>query len=407
MGYNSERDMMLPIQPERFLADLHTLRGFGASGVGKGVKRPAFSPADVAAREWLGGRMAEAGLEVRFDAVGNLFGLAEGRSLLMGSHSDSQPEGGWLDGAYGVVTALEVARSAREAGGPAVSVVSFQDEEGRFGATVGSGVWTGAVPLEQADQARDDAGVTLGEARRAVAHLVGAPVSPERFAGFIEAHIEQGPWLEQAGHAVGVVTAIVGLRELEVTFVGQQNHAGTTAMSVRRDAVQGLVAFASLINERLAEVATERTVWTIGRVEVAPNAGSIVPGKVVFSMQWRDAEFARLDAMEAIIRDCAGAVAQERGLGLSLGTQPVLAPVAMDARLQDALAAAAEAVVPGRWQRMPSGAVHDAGYVSRVMPAAMLFVPSIGGISHDFAEDTDEADLVAGLKVLADAVTRL
>jgi len=398
---------MLPINAERFLADLHHLRSFGASGVGKGVVRPAFSKADIAAREWLAGRMAEAGLEPRFDVVGNVFGLAPGRSLLMGSHSDSQPEGGWLDGAFGVIAALEVARAAIEGGGPAVSVVSFQDEEGRFGATVGSGIWTGAVPLAEADKACDTTGLSLAEARQSITHLVGEPVPPARFTGFIEAHIEQGPWLEQAGHAVGVVTAIVGLRELEVTLTGQQNHAGTTAMSMRRDAVQGMVDFVTQINALLGELATERTVWTVGRVDVSPNAGSIVPGKVVFSVQWRDAEVARLDAMEAIIRQVATKVAKARGLGLILGTQPPLVPVAMDARLQDALAGAADQVAPGRWQSMPSGAVHDAGYVARLMPAAMLFVPSIGGLSHDFAEDTAEADLVTGIQVLGKAVAQL
>ncbi|MCG6901743.1 MAG: hydantoinase/carbamoylase family amidase [Rhodobacter sp.] len=397
---------MLPVQPDRFLADLHNLRRFGAAGVAKGVIRPAFSDADVAAREWLAAQMTEAGLKPRFDAVGNLFGLAKGRGILLGSHSDSQPAGGWLDGAFGVIAALEVARAAQDAGGPPVSVVSFQDEEGRFGATVGSGVWTGAVPLAEADNAVDDAGVTLASARRAMAHLAGDPVPSDRFTGFIEPHIEQGPWLEQAGHAVGVVTTIVGLRQIEVTLDGQQNHAGTTSMALRRDAVQGMVAIASALNARLAEVATERTVWTIGRVVVSPNAGSIVPGRCVFSVQWRDADSARLDRMETIIRDTVAEVAAARGLRLNVGEQPALPPVAMDAHLQDLLARSAEDFAPGRWQRMPSGAVHDAGYVARVLPVAMLFVPSIGGISHDFAEDTDEADLVAGLRVLAGAVAR-
>jgi beta-ureidopropionase / N-carbamoyl-L-amino-acid hydrolase len=138
---------MILVDDARFLADLHELRSFGASGVGKGVVRPAFSEADIAARRWLSGRMAAAGLEPRWDAGGNLFGLAEGRSLLMGSHSDSQPEGGWLDGAFGVIAALEIARAAREAGGPAISVVSFQDEEGRFGGLGGSEIWTGEASL--------------------------------------------------------------------------------------------------------------------------------------------------------------------------------------------------------------------------------------------------------------------
>ncbi len=397
----------MQVNPERFLSDLHALRRFGASGVGRGVVRPAYSAADVAAREWLTGRFAEVGLEARFDSVGNLFGLAEGRSLLLGSHTDSQPEGGWLDGALGVIAGLEVARAAREAGGPPVSVVSFQDEEGRFGVTTGSGVWSGHLDLGATDVLTDHAGVTFAEARAAMAHLAGGWVGPERFSGFIEMHIEQGPWLEAAGQQVGVVTDIVGIRDMRITLTGQQNHAGTTPMHLRRDAFQGLAAFNALLNERLAGIVGEATVWTIGHVSVTPNASSIVPGRVVFSMQWRDGSVERLDAMETVIRATVAEVAEARGLGLEIGPMLGLDPVAMDARLQAALAEAAEDVAPGRWRRMPSGALHDATNVARHLPVAMLFVPSIGGVSHDFAEDTDEADLVAGLRVLAGAVARV
>ena len=178
-------------------------------------------------------------------------------------------------------------------------------------------------------------------------------------------------------------------------------------MSVRRDAVQGMVAVSGALNARLAGVVTPRSVWTIGRVEVSPNAGSIVPGRVVFSIQWRDADDARLDQMESIIRDVLAEVSEARGLDLQIGEQPNLVPVQMDDGLQRALMAAAETVVPGRWQSMPSGAVHDAGYVARRIPAAMLFVPSINGISHDFAEDTAESDLVTGVEVLAQGVRNL
>ncbi|MFN3147033.1 MAG: Zn-dependent hydrolase [Paracoccaceae bacterium] len=398
---------MLPVDADRFLSDLETLRGFGAAGVGKGVRRPAYSEADLAARDWLAGRMAEAGLTPAFDAVGNLFGLAEGPSILVGSHSDSQPEGGWLDGALGVIAGLEVARAAQEAGGPAVSVVSFEDEEGRFGVTTGSAVWSGALPLAEADGLTDASGMTFGAARAALGGRAGPEVDPARFTGFLEMHIEQGPWLEAAGEQVGVVSGIVGIRDLRITLEGQQNHAGTTPMHLRRDAVQGMVAFASAVNDRFAGLATEATVWTIGHVAVHPNASSIVPGRVTFSMQWRDGEVARLEAMEKVVRDTAAEVAAARGLGLRFGEMRGIDPVAMDARLRDALAGAADDIAPGRWRHMPSGALHDASNVARHMPVAMLFVPSIGGISHDFAEDTAEADLVAGLRVLAGAVGRL
>ena len=398
---------MTRVDPDRFLADLHRLREFGAAGVGKGVVRPAYSAPDIAAREWLAGRMREAGLVPHVDPVGNLFGLAEGRSILVGSHSDSQPEGGWLDGALGVMAALEVARASVEAGGPPVSVVSFQDEEGRFGVTTGSAIWSGNLSLDDADRQTDRAGVTFAEARAGMAGRAGDFIDPGRFSGFLEMHIEQGPWLYEAGEAVGVVTDIVGIRDMRITLDGEQNHAGTTPMHLRRDAFQGLSRFNTLLNDRLRNVVTPQTVWTIGHVRLHPDAHSIVPGRATFSMQWRDGDADRLRRMEAIIRDTAAEVAREAGLDLSFGDMLGLEPMPMDADLRDALAASAEAVAPGRWQRMQSGALHDATNVARLMPAAMLFVPSIDGISHAFAEDTDEADLVAGLEVLAGAVGRL
>ncbi len=396
--------MTLPVDPARFLADLHHLRSFGAAGVGKGVIRPAFSEADIAARKWLAERMTQAGLSAHVDPVGNLFGLAEGHSLLLGSHSDSQPEGGWLDGALGVVAALEIARAARTSGGPAVSVVSFQDEEGRFGVTTGSSVWSGQVGLAEADRLRDATGTSFAEARASMADLAGDFVDPRRFTGFIEMHIEQGPTLDATGDQIGVVTDIVGIRDMTITLTGQQNHAGTTPMHLRRDAFQGVAAFNALIDDRFRDAVTPRTVWTIGRLTLHPGASSIVPGRAAFSMQWRDPDSARLDRMEAIIRAAADEVAARRGLDVEFGDLGWLAPVAMDAHLRGALERAAQAHCPGKWRAMPSGALHDATCVSRLLPVAMLFVPSIGGISHDFAEDTDEGDLVAGLKVLAGAV---
>ncbi len=398
---------MLQIDGDRFLADLHMLRSFGAAGVGKGVVRPAYSEADVAARRWLATQMKGLGLRVEIDAMGNLFGLAEGPSLLLGSHSDSQPEGGWLDGALGVIAALEVARAAQEAGGPAVSVVSFQDEEGRFGVTTGSAVWSGQLSLADADVLKDDAGVALGDARQAMAGMVTGDVAPDLFTGFIEMHIEQGPALDTSGEKIGVVTDIVGIRDMKITFEGQQNHAGTTPMHLRRDAFQAVSAFNTLLNDRLRNVVTPQTVWTIGHVSLHPNASSIVPGRAVFSMQWRDADTDRLARMETIIRETAAEVAQTQGMTLSYGTLLGLEPVAMDTRLRSALEAGAEAVTPGNWRKMPSGALHDATNVARFLPVAMVFVPSIGGLSHTFAEDTAEDDLVAGVLVLAHAVAAL
>jgi N-carbamoyl-L-amino-acid hydrolase len=395
---------------DRFLRDLTALRQFGGDTQTKGVRRPAFTDADLEARDWLGQRFEAAGLEVRMDPVGNLFGLApgDGQSLLMGSHSDTQPEGGWLDGAYGVVAALEVARTAREQGGPPVSVVSFQDEEGRFGALTGSAVWSGKLPLSDADTLVATDGTGFADARARVADRAGGFVEHGRFRAFLETHIEQGPVLDTAGEAVGVVTGIVGLRQFTVTVTGQQNHAGTTPMAQRSDAFTASARIASMLPDRFANIVTPQSVWTIGHIRLHPDAPSVVPGRAVFTLQWRDIDADRLDRMEAAIRALLEDVAATSGCAIeAVRIRQDLAPVPMDAGLQRVLADAAEAVAPGRWRSMPSGALHDASNLSRIMPVAMLFVPSIGGISHDFAEDTNEDDLATGVRVLCDAVARM
>lgn len=398
----------IPVNPARFLEDLHALRRFGGDGATKGVRRRAFSAEDIAARDWLAGRMAEAGLTPQIDPVGNLFGLAEGRSLLVGSHSDTQPEGGWLDGALGVIAGLEVARAARERGGPPVSCVSFQDEEGRFGALTGSSVWSGKLPLEAADGLTAIDGTGFAEARALLGERAGDFLDPARFTGFLEMHIEQGPVLDQAGEAVGVVTGIVGLRQLQVTVTGQQNHAGTTPMRMRKDAFTVAAKIATRLEERFANIVTPDSVWTIGHIRLHPGSQSVVPGRAEFSLQWRDIDAGRLDRMEAAIRQLLEDVAEETGCPVtSERLRHDLAPMPMDAAMQAALREAAEAVAPGRWRAMPSGALHDASNLAGLMPVGMLFVPSIGGISHDFAEDTGEDDLVTGLQVLADAAGRL
>ncbi|MCB4456164.1 hydantoinase/carbamoylase family amidase [Leisingera sp. McT4-56] len=397
----------MPLDPQRFLDDLHKLRSFGASGVGKGVVRQAYSDADIAARKWLAGRMQEAGLEPYFDPLGNLFGLTGENSLLVGSHSDSQPEGGWLDGALGVIAGLEIARAAREAGGPPVSCVSFQDEEGRFGVLTGSDVWTGKLAIEEADGFSDTQGNTLAGMRARMADLAGDFLPHGRFSGFLEMHIEQGPYLEETGLAIGVVTDIVGIRDMRITFEGRQNHAGTTPMHLRRDAFQALSAFNTMLNSRFENVVAPATVWTIGHVVLHPNASSVVPGRAEFSVQWRDADAGRLARMEEIIAETAQEIAAGHGVAVQLGPVMGIEPAAMDAGFQAELAEAAQALAPGKWQRMPSGALHDAANLATVMPAGMLFVPSIGGISHAFDEDTDEADLVLGLQVLDRAARAL
>ena len=404
---------MPAINPERLLADLRQLRSIGAQGIG--VVRPAFSAADMEARRWLKSRYEEAGLEATIDGVGNVLGRSRhpGKALLLGSHSDTQPTGGWLDGALGVVYALEVVRALaadKATRALAVDAVSFQDEESRFVGCLGSRSLIGALTPEMEEGVVDNSGLALAEALRA-AGLAGAPrlrLARERYTGFVEAHIEQGPHLEDEGRRIGVVTGIVGLRAIRFVFRGQQNHAGTTMMARRRDAATALYELAHRINQEFPKAAGERSVWTMGRLRVEPNASSIVPGYADLDLQFRDASETPLDAFAAIVARLVAEM-NARG-GATIEATPARTPIPptqMDPGLQEHIARAAERHVPGKWQRMPSGAFHDAGFISASLPSAMLFIPSIGGISHDFAENSRDEDIVLGCQVLADAAASI
>ncbi|MFM0227044.1 Zn-dependent hydrolase [Paraburkholderia dipogonis] len=404
---------MVRIDPDRLLADLKQLRSFGATG--PGVVRLALSPVDLASREWLAGRMTEAGLEAVIDGVGTVFGRSRnsGPALVIGSHTDTQPTGGWLDGAMGVIYGLEIARALAENDATrhlAVDVASWIDEEGTFSGLLGSRSFVGDSVDEAIRDATNRQGQRLDDVL-ATAGLAGRPrarFEPGRQVAYLEPHIEQGGRLEAAGKSIGVVTTIVGLRELRLRFTGQRNHAGTTPMAIRRDAGAALVAFIPQMNEAFGQLADADTVWTVGRIDLDPGSLSVVPGAADMSLQFRDANAARLQAMEdrlaGLVRDfnARGSVRVE----LTTIDEP-MQPVTMHAALADHLARAADAVAPGQWIRMPSGAAHDAQVIARCMPACMMFVPSIGGVSHDFIEDTAEAHIVLGCQVAATAAAAI
>jgi N-carbamoyl-L-amino-acid hydrolase len=404
---------MPTINPDRLLTDLRTLRSIGAKE--RGVVRPAFSAADMEARRWLSQRYAEAGLEPVIDGVGNVLGRSRnsGKALLIGSHSDTQPTGGWLDGALGVIYALEVVRALGADPATrrmAVDAVSFQDEEARFIGCLGSRSLVGALSPDIERDAADRDGILLESAIRE-AGLASAPrvqLDAARYAGFLEAHIEQGPTLEDTNRRIGVVDAIVGLRGIRFVFRGQQNHAGTTMMARRRDAATALYELAHRINQEFPKVAAERSVWTMGRARIEPNATSIVPGYAELDLQFRDASEAPLEAFESVAYRLVEEMNARGGVRIeAIRARAPIAPTRMDPGLQQHIASAAERHAPGKWQRMPSGAFHDAGIVSARIPSAMLFIPSIGGISHDFAEDSRDDDIVLGCQVLADAAASI
>ncbi len=394
----------MSIDPARFLADLHALRAFGRAG--PGVHRPTYSPEDVAAREWFAARLRDAGLRASIDGIGNVLGEAPGATprLLIGSHLETQPHAGWLDGALGCVAALEVARAL----GGGVDVAAWADEEGHFGAFNGSRSAIGDLAEAAIDAAANRDGLAL-RAALAAAGYAARPrlrLAPARYLGYLELHIEQGPELDTTGQALGAVTAIVGLRGYRLRFEGQQNHAGTTPMALRRDAGAALVRLAAAIAREFPAAAAARTVWTVGRIELESGGASIIPGAATMIFQIRDTDEAVLDRLESLLLRLAAA--EDGGpCRVAVTRLRATAPATMDPALRAALEAACERAAPGNWQAMPSGAGHDAQQLARIMPAAMLFVPSIGGISHDIAEDTREADLVRGVEALTDAAAHL
>lgn len=399
---------MATIDPARLLADLHTLRGFGRFK--SGVHRPTLSTEDIESRRWLVARMQEAGLDARIDGIASVYGVTRnaGKRLLIGSHLESQNEAGWLDGAMGVLFGLEVARALPDL---PIDVVAFVDEEGHFGNFLGSRSFIGEVSEAEIDAARcRTRGIAMRDAL-AEAGLAGVPRvtldDPARYLGFLEAHIEQGDELEAKGLRLGVVTSIVAIWNFRIRFTGVQNHAGTTRMAIRKDAGVAMVRLAGRIHDTMPQVIAERSVWTIGKMGLDPNAPSIIPGGAEMNVQVRDAEPDVLDRMEAHLRALAAEADAAGPCRVTIETASKTVPKVMHGRFQDALAAAAEARAPGAWQRMPSGAGHDAQVVALRMPAGMLFVPSIGGISHHWTEDTKEEDIALGCAVLADAAEAL
>jgi N-carbamoyl-L-amino-acid hydrolase len=400
---------MPAINADRLLADLKHLRTIGAQG--HGVVRPALSAEDMAARRWLMSRYEEAGLEVTIDGVGNVLGQSrnDGPALLSGSHSDTQPTGGWLDGALGVIYALEAVRALAEdpaCAHLALDAVALQDEESRFFGCLGSRSLCGLLDPAVEQGLTDKDGVALSDAVRD-AGLEGVPrlrLPDDRYIGFLEAHIEQGPHLEDDGDLIGVVSSIVGLRGTVFTFSGQQNHAGTTMMAGRKDAATALYWLANAINEELPKVSGQRTVWTMGRAVIEPGAPSIVPGHAELELQYRDRSTDVLAAMAATVERLVAEL-NARG-GAQVMARPArvaIDPAHMDEGLRGHIKRAAERHAPGQWAEMPSGAFHDAGVICERLPCAMLFIPSIGGVSHDFAEDSHDGDIVRGCQVLADA----
>jgi beta-ureidopropionase / N-carbamoyl-L-amino-acid hydrolase len=404
---------MPSIDGQRVIADLKRLAEFGRYKTG--VHRPTYSPVDVESRHWLAGQFTEAGLDTVIDGIGNVIGRnpkAE-RRLLVGSHSETQPYGGWLDGSLGVIYGLELARAFAAdpaCSGLGIEVAAWADEEGHYGNYLGSRSFTDALSEEEIDRTRGrDDGTPLRDALLN-AGFAGRPrerVEPSRYVGYLEAHIEQGDTLDTAGLRIGIVETIVGIWNYRIALIGEQNHAGTTRMERRRDAGVAMVRLATRIHNRFPEVAGPRTVWTIGRMVLDPNAPSVVPGRAEMQVQFRDPDIDRLAALERALRELVSETDRAGPCACEIETIVRTEPRPMDPGFQEQIERAAEPYARGMLMRMPSFAGHDAAVLSYRMPAGMLFIPSIGGISHHWSEDSKEDDIELGAQVFADAAENI
>lgn len=395
----------LRIDGPRLLARLADLARIGATPEG-GCRRLALSDEDRAGRDWLVCQMQGLGMDVRVDAIGNVVGILPGAgpgpAVILGSHIDTVASGGKYDGALGVVAGLEVVATLRDAGvtpPQPLAVIAFTNEEGaRFQPDMlGSFVWGGGLPLAEALAARDSDGAVLGTEIARIGYA--GPEAPGflKAKAYFELHIEQGPVLEQEGLQIGAVTGVQGITWLEMTIGGEPRHGGTTPMKYRRDA--GLLA------ARLNVFAYEQTTQipdllaNMGFVRVLPGNVNVVPEEVTCTFDLRNPDQTRLDAAERAIRAYAEAEAARAGLTLSIRDLARFPPTPFhDGMIAKVEAAATAMGLSSR--RIISGAGHDAQIMAGLCPTGMIFIPSIGGLSHNPREFSTDADIVAGANVL-------
>ena len=401
----------LSINGERLWASLMEMAEIGATPKG-GSNRQTLTDLDKQGRDLFVRWCREAGLEVTVDQMGSIFARRRGRRddlppVLAGSHLDTQPTGGRFDGVFGVLAALEMVRTLNDAGVETeapVEIVNWTNEEGaRFAPPmIASGVFAGVFPLEEGLGKTDAEGRTIGEELRRIGYAGERPCTGHRYAAYFEPHIEQGPILEREDKAIGVVTGAQGARWFEVTVTGQEGHAGATPMDMRSDA---LVTAARLVGE-IREIGLkpgENGRATVGIMKVAPGSPNVVPGSVFFTVDIRHPQEEVIEEMTTALRGAAERAARELDTPVEVREIWYSPPVRFDQGCVDAVREAAQAY--GYSHRdIVSGAGHDAVYVARVAPTAMIFVPCEKGISHNEAEYAKPEDLAAGCNVLLHAV---
>ena len=407
--------MSLSIDAERLLDRIQRLGQIGRDAEGR-LTRLAVSDADKSARDLLADWMRAAGLEIAVDRIGNLFGLWRGAEhgdlppVMVGSHIDTVIDAGIYDGCYGVLAGLEMIATLREAGlQPTcpIAVAAFTNEEGvRYAPDMmGSLVYAGGLTTEAALATVGNDGTVLGEELARIGYAGGEEPGFLRPRAYVELHVEQGPILECGGIPIGAVANLQGISWQRITIEGVANHAGTTPMAMRRDAGQAAARVVTFLRDHIAS-ADAATVATVGCMTLAPNAINVIPARATFTVDLRNPDEAKLQEAEAALARYLEKLAQAEGVSISTEPLARTAPVTFDPGIVELIERTAERRGL-RSLRMTSGAGHDAQMLARICPAAMIFVPSTAGISHNPREHTPDADLIAGANVLLDVVRRL
>ena len=401
------------VDGQRIERRIQELSRFGTNPEG-GVSRVAFSEADIQGRQYIMSLMRQAALEVRIDEAGNILGRRKGRDpdlppILFGSHIDSVPKGGNYDGDVGVIGAIECAQVLEENGivtRHPLEVVVFADEEGGL---VGSRALIGELSAEALDVV-SHSGKTIGQGIRDIG---GDPDRLDRvlrrtgdIRAFLELHIEQGAVLDTQGIDIGIVEGIVGIKWWDVTLEGFANHAGTTPMDRRQDSLLAAARLITAVNRVVTDV-PGRQVGTVGRIRAEPGAPNVIPGRVVMSLEIRDLSMEKIDSLYDSIRQEARTIEKESGVRISLAPIDVTSVAApTDPRMRKLIEQSAESLGLS-FLHMPSGAGHDAQDMARIAPTGMIFVPSVGGISHSPEEYTRPEDMANGANVLFHTILRI
>ena len=395
----------------RLWGSLMDLAKIGATDKG-GVRRLALTDLDRQGRDLVTGWCRDAGMTVTVDKVGNIFARRPGSDpargpVMSGSHIDTQPSGGRFDGNYGVLAALEVVRTLNDQGlqtAAPVEVAIWTNEEGtRFQPVMmGSGVFAGVFDLADVLARKDLDGLSVGAELTRIGYAGDLACGGRPVGAYFEAHIEQGPVLEDTRNTIGVVTGVMGLRWYDVVVTGQDSHAGPTPMHLRRDALLAAARVIEAVN-RIAHEHAPNGRGTVGFIQCKPNSRNVVPGEVRFSVDLRHAQTPDLDAMEATLRGTCAKVATDTGVSIDVTLNSSFATTAFDPACIDAVRAGAGRL-GYRHMDIVSGAGHDAVYLARVTPTAMIFVPCEGGISHNEIENATPEDLEAGCNVLLHAM---